>query len=83
MEFSTHSALQAAIAASPLDLGENIKIIVEERRKSGKSAEGKPGRHLITDRRAGNKNEEGRALTPKKAGRSVTGSLGSHKARTD
>ena len=53
MEFSTHAGLHAAIAAGPIDLGDNVKVTVEERRKSTKAADGKTGnlKQWMGDRR--------------------------------
>lgn len=82
MEFNTQAALQAAIAAGPIDIGDNYKIVVEERRKSGKVVEPKTSKQLTVDRRIGVKQDEGRAAVLKKAGRTGSGS-GPHKARTD
>ena len=72
MEFSTHASLQAAISAGPIDIGDNIKIVVEERRKTGKSVDknAKPG---SGERRATSKSEEGRPTGPKKSGRAASG----------
>jgi hypothetical protein len=81
VEFATHSALQAAIAASPIELVDNIKIVVEERRKSSKAAEARTGKQLIMDRRLGTKPEDSRPGPPKKAGRAH--GPGSHKQRTE
>jgi hypothetical protein len=82
VEFSTHVALQAAISAGPIDIGDNYKIIVEERRKSGKTSEGKPGKQTIMDRKIGAKPDDNRTAAPKKTGRIATSS-GLHKPRTD
>lgn len=81
VEFSTHAALQSAISAGPIDIGDNYKIIVEERRKSTKT-DAKTGKQLIVDRKVGPKADEGRTTTGKKLGRVGTGS-GGHKPRTD
>jgi hypothetical protein len=84
VEFATQASLQAAMAASPIDLADNIKIVVEERRKSGKTGDGKTGKQLTADRRAGTKSDEGRGVAAKKLGRSASGSgSGSQKPRTD
>jgi hypothetical protein len=80
VEFNTHAALQAAIAAGPIDIGDNYKIVVEERRKSGKTADAKAPKQLIVDRRVATKPDGGAA--PKKVGRVASG-LGPHKPRTD
>ena len=75
VEFSTHAALQVAISAGPIDIGDNYKIIVEERRKSAKT-EPKAGKQLVVDRKVGTKSDEGRSTAPKKLGRVGTGSGG-------
>lgn len=82
MEFNTQTALQAAIAAGPIDIGDNYKIVVEERRKSSKTADAKTNKQLNTDRRMGTKPDEGRIAVPKKPGRTGGGS-GHHKTRTE
>ena len=69
MEFVTHAALQAAITSSPIDIGDNFKIVVEERRKSSKNPEGKSGKQLV-DRRTGGKSD---ALGSKKTSRAASG----------
>ena len=77
VEFSTHAALQAAISAGPIpiDIGDNYKIVVEERRKSAKT-DAKAGKQLVVDRKVGTKPDEGRSTAPKKLGRVGTGSGG-------
>jgi hypothetical protein len=80
VEFSTHAALQAAISAGPIDIGDNYKIVVEERRKSAKT-DAKAGKQLTMDRKVGPKPDEPRTGA-KKLGRVGTGS-GGHKPRTD
>lgn len=81
MEFATSSSLQAAIAAGPIDLGD-LRITVEERRKSGKMADGRTGKPMATDGRIRIKSEDIRNAVPKKAGRSAAGS-GVSKPRVD
>ena len=81
VEFSTHAALQAAISAGPIDIGDNYKIVVEERRKSAKT-EAKIGKQSIVDRKVGPKPDDGRTTAAKKMGRAGTGS-GGYKPRTD
>ena len=81
MEFSSRAALYSAIAAGPIDIGDNYKIVVEERRKSAKT-EAKAAKQLNADRKIGGKSDEGRTATSKKVGRVVTGT-GPHKPRTD
>jgi hypothetical protein len=74
VEFSTHAALHAAIAAGPIDLGDNVKITVEERRKSTKAADGKTGKQSMGDRRASTRTEsDSRGPFPKKMNRGATG----------
>jgi len=69
------SALQAAIAASPIDLDGTTKLVVEERRKSSKGGDSKSMKHIVnTERRTGGKSEDGRALNPKRATRGAAGS---------
>jgi len=80
VEFSTHASLQAAIAAGPIDIGDNFKIVVEERRKTGKNAERHP-KQMTGDRKTG-KSEEVRAPAPKKGGRGTSGSA-AQKPRAD
>jgi hypothetical protein len=81
VEFNTQAALQAAIAAGPIDIGDNYKIVVEERRKSSKTADAKT-KQLNVDRRMGTKPDEGRMAAPKKPSRTGGGSA-SHKTRTE
>jgi len=81
VEFGTHASLQAAIAAGPIDIGDNVKIVVEERRKTGKNTD-RGSKQLTGDRRAASKTEEGRALAAKKGGRGASGST-SQKQRVD
>jgi hypothetical protein len=82
VEFNTQAALQAAIAAGPIDIGDNYKIVVEERRKSSKTADAKTNKQLNVDRRMGTKPDEGRVAAPKKPSRTGVGSA-SHKTRTE
>ena len=82
MEFSTHAALHAAIAAGPIDLGDNVKITVEERRKSTKAADGKTGKQSMGDRRTSTRTEDSRGPFPKKMNRGATGP-GPIKPRTE
>ena len=73
MEFGTHASLQAAISAGPIDVGDNVKIVVEERRKTGKNTD-RNSKQLTGDRRATSKSDESRAPAPKKGGRGASGS---------
>ena len=82
MEFSTHAALHAAIAAGPIDLGDNIKITVEERRKSAKNPDGKTGKQSMSDRRTSTRTEDSRGPFPKKVNRGAAGP-GPTKTRTE
>jgi hypothetical protein len=69
--------LQAAIEKSPIELAENVRIIVEERKKSAKT-EAKMAKQFILDRRLGNKTEEGRNV-PSQKKTTRTGPGGPHK----
>jgi len=61
------ASLQAAIAASPIDLDSTTKLVVEERRKSAKGGDPKGSKQAAnTERRSGTKNEEGRAYAAKR-----------------
>jgi len=73
VEFASSSALQSAINASPIDLGD-VKIIVEERRKSGKS-DTRSGKQINVDRRATSKSEDGRIVGPKRPNRTGPGQM--------
>jgi hypothetical protein len=81
VEFAASSSLQAAIAAGPIDLGD-VRITVEERRKSGKMADGRTGKPMTAEGRTRNKSEDIRTAIPKKAGRGAAGS-GVSKSRVD
>jgi hypothetical protein len=81
VEFTTSVALQAAIAAGPIDIGD-AKITVEERRKSGKFGDGSRTGKLTGDGRIRNKSEDGRGASSKKGGRGIAGS-GVSKPRAD
>jgi hypothetical protein len=78
VEFVTQSALQAAIAAGPIDVGENVKVVVEERRKSGKPA----AKQSIPDRKTNPKFDEARSAGSKRPPRTAVGT-GSQKPRID
>jgi len=68
VEFAITASLEAAIAASPIELDSTTRIVVEERRKSVKLNDQKIARQGPSDRRSGGRSEDSRTNTPKKTG---------------